>query len=160
MFRRSLDLRMWISAPRVSLYMFCAIACAIWGCNREPGIKPAAPDVGGQLLKIAAAYSQAMGQWQRPPGKVEELSLLIKQNGDNPAEVLKSPLDGQEFVIIYGIDFGKLAAAGQNPTVVMAYEKMGQAGVRHVLVAPSQVRVMNATEFAAAPFPPGYQPHP
>jgi hypothetical protein len=113
-----------------------------------------------RLQQIWAAYSQAAGKLGRPPANAMELHEFLKNAPGNPApeDVLRSPDDNENYVIIYGVDFGQLARTTGNVDVVIAYEAKGKNGKRHVLKPQSIVRVVTDAEFQALKFPPGHQP--
>lgn len=114
------------------------------------------------LKRIGAAYSQAALQLGRPPRDANDLSAAIKNSPDkpNPADILRSPADNENYVIVYGVDFRALAMKRGNVDVVIAYEKVGVDGKRLCLKPPAQVVVMTDEEFKSADFPPGHQPAP
>lgn len=114
------------------------------------------------LLHIWAAYSQASNQLQRPPQNREELIPFLKQvAGDvDPASILRSPDDNEDYVIVWGVNFLEIAKSRGNMNIVLAYEKRGKNGKRHVLKPQSQVLVLSDEEFKAAAFPAGHTPAP
>jgi hypothetical protein len=112
------------------------------------------------LQTIAAAYEFAVQRNGRPPQNLDELRPFLqdRQQPGKTLDVLRSPNDGENYVIIWGVDYRELATQVPNPYVVLAYEKSGKAGKRYVLVRPNFVTVMTDAEFRTAPFPPGHQP--
>ncbi len=77
----------------------------------------------------------------------------LKKQGDTP-EILRSPADGEEFVIHWGVDYRKyLGKSGGLP--VLAYEKAGKGGFRYVLQVRTIEHVTDA-QLAKLPFPTGY----
>jgi hypothetical protein len=114
-------------------------------------------DVSRQnLQKIGIAYARATTQLNRPPKDVNDLLPSLKEQGDTP-EILHSPDDGEDYVILWGVDFRHPSAAG-DASVVLAYEKTGKGGRRHVLQLPAQVRLLTNDELQKAPFPAGHRP--
>ena len=73
---------------------------------------------------------------------VDDLKSVAKEFGDVDM-LLKSPIDGQPYVIVWGVDLGNAA----NPTMVVAHEKIGAGGVRYVMT-PTGVRKLTDVEFA------------
>ena len=112
------------------------------------------------LQRIGVAYAQAAVQFRRPPQKRDD--LLVALQGEpgqpSPADILKSPNDGEEYVIVWGVNFRELGIKRGNVDVVIAYEKRGRDGKRYVLKPPTQVIEMTDAEFKAASFPPGHTP--
>ena len=111
------------------------------------------PDTVQNLKKISAAYLEATTKLERPPANVEELKPFLKKYGD-PATFLRSPDDGQEYKILWGVDFQTAIKGGTLP--VLAYEQEGKDGKRYVLLVRRVVH-MTEDEFRAAPFPPGHK---
>jgi hypothetical protein len=109
-----------------------------------------------QLYRIGKAYVRATYRLKRAPTSFEE----IKKSLEEPAseDLLRSPNDGQPFVIHWGVDFNKLAPGKEDPFTVVAYEKTGVEGQRYVLRYPTQIVRMDEETFRKAVFPPGYQP--
>jgi len=106
------------------------------------------------LRQIGAAYVKALDKLERPPNNVEELKPFLKEFGD-PATILRSPDDGQDYKILWGVDV-RTAKGPNGVMTVLAYEKDGKDGKRYVLIGRS-VNHMTADEFRAAPFPPGHK---
>jgi len=112
------------------------------------------------LQRIGVAYAQVSAKLNRPPRDLRELSDAIAEGPEKilAGEVLRSPNDGEEYVVVMNVDFRQLAMARGNVDVVIAYEKRGKNGRRYVLKPPTHVLVMSDEEFKAASFPPGHQP--
>ena len=72
----------------------------------------------------------------------------------DPDEILRSPRDGEPFVICYDVDvLGALEWAQSTP--VLAYERRGD-GSRWVLSIPGGIFLLDEEEFQQASFPPGH----
>jgi len=130
------------------------------GCDGSP--PPAAETSRAEvnLQRIGAAYS-AVAARGRPPRRAADLAKDLQAGPDqqNPSDILRSPNDNQEYVIVWGVDFRTLAAQrGGNLDVVLAYERTGKDGKRLVLKPPALVSPMTEEEFRAASFPPGHTP--
>ena len=99
-------------------------------------------------------------QFRRPTQKRDDLLVVLQGEAGqpSPADILKSPNDGEEYVIVWGVNFRELGIKRGNVDVVIAYEKRGREGKRYVLKPPTQVIEMTDTEFKAASFPPGHTP--
>jgi hypothetical protein len=130
------------------------------GCGDSP--PPAAETSRAEvnLQRIGAAYA-AVAARGRPPRNAADLARDLQAGPDqtNPSDLLRSPNDNQEYVIVWGVDFRALAMQrGGNVDVVLAYERTGKDGKRLVLKPPALVSLMTDEEFRAAAFPPGHTP--
>jgi hypothetical protein len=107
----------------------------------------------------------------RPPQSKDELlpdiKLVLSTSVDpdnpemtsettmNPADVLRSANDGEEFVIHWGVDVREMNLAGPRSQLpVLAYEKRGKDGKRLILQIRFVREVMDE-QFADLPFPTG-----
>jgi hypothetical protein len=108
------------------------------------------------LYALGKAYIQASSQLNRGPKNFSEIKSFLA--ADAPGDLLRSPNDGEEFVILWGVDFNKLPPVGGDPYYVGAYEKTGKNGKRFVLRFPIGVVTITDEEFKAAKFPPGHKP--
>lgn len=122
------------------------------GCGTDPS-KQVVPASKQNLQHISAAYFQATDKVQAPSGP-SDLTPFLKAMGD-PAQILKSPDDGQNYVILWNVDVKKLTAKDMT-TKVLAYEKQGTDGKRWVLLT-RDVRQLTDDELRQAPFPPGHK---
>ncbi len=108
----------------------------------------------GNLRKVAAAYNAAVAQLGRPPGSEAELRPFLSKEGD-PDALLRSPNDGQPYVILYGTDPRK----GKTlQPLIIGYEKTGRGGRRFVFTAMNVVEMVDE-DFKKGNFPPGHQPN-
>ena len=127
------------------------------GCSKQ-GVDKQRNPTEENLYKIGRAYIQACYRLQRGPRNLEEIKSDME--GGFSADVLRSPGDGAEFVILWGVDFAKLPPGANDPFTVGGYEKNGTDGQRYVLRFPIQVIHMSDDAFKAAVFPPGHKPPP
>src|SRR5438874_3048473 len=93
---------------RTAVAGLCALLCTS-GCGGSAKITDSAASAG-QLTTIAAAYAKATESLDRPPMNKAELmdfvKELVKEQEDvDPADVFRSKVDGQEFVIHWGVDY-------------------------------------------------------
>ena len=110
-----------------------------------------------RLAKIYMAYVRFSTEQKRPPRNAEELKPFLAEMG-NADDILRSPRDGQPFVVCWGVNVGASASWAKSMPVVI-YEKQGVDGRRYVLTAPfRKVEVLSDQEFRQASFPPGYSP--
>jgi hypothetical protein len=108
-----------------------------------------------RLFTFGKAYIQASAQLKRGPKDFSEIKSFLPSDATH--DVLLSPNDGEEFVILWGVDFNKLPP-GADPFYVGAYEKKGRDGKRYVLRFPIGVVTMTDDELRSAAFPPGHKP--
>jgi hypothetical protein len=125
-----------------------AILAGAVGCNSGVTTPPMKESTRN-LKVIDIAYKKAMKENGKPPQSLAEIMPFLKEEGE-PADFLRSPEDGQEYVIHWGMD------PNVNPFQVLAYEKEGKNGKRYVLWGKA-VFFMRDEEFKEAPFPPGYK---
>jgi hypothetical protein len=81
------------------------------------------------LVKIQTAYNLATKELGRPPANLDELLPRLKQFGD-PDTLLRSPRDGQPYVINWKVDIHNIQSL---PPPVVAYEQKGAGGKHYVL---------------------------
>jgi len=115
------------------------------------------PDPGpDNLLRIARAYQQATVALNRGPKNRDELRAYLGEVEDLD-RLFRSPHDGQDFVIIWEVDFRTIPLkAGELPQVI-AYERQGKDGRRDVFTAAGVIQ-MSEDVFRRAPFPLGHRP--
>jgi hypothetical protein len=154
-------------ANRVLKTLYLLAAAGGFGCGSHNVAKPL-PTASLQLRSIANAYFQATNSLDRPPASKDEIMPFLKAPADpnnpektgSPADVLRSPDDGEEFVIHWGVDVRDLNVSGNPDRLpVLAYERQGKDGKRYVLQVRN-VRYLTDEEFRALPFPPGVRPPP
>jgi hypothetical protein len=108
------------------------------------------------LRAIGSAYVAAAEKLNRAPKGLDEIKPFLSSE-----DVLRSPVDGEEYVIIWGMDpRGKELApkGGQNP--ILIYEKKGSGGKRWVCRAPTLTEQVSDSDFAKAYFAGGHKPAP
>ena len=125
----------------------CLLVLYSSGCKSNRPEK-ATLESSRNLAAIRDAYFKAIDKQRRPPASREEILADVKDAGD-PDEILRSPLDGQDYVILWGTD------PRANPVPVVAYERLGKDGWRYVLRG-HVVFFLNEEEFRKLPFPQGH----
>jgi hypothetical protein len=123
------------------------------GCSSKP--PPRREDTAAiNLRKIVQGYDLAEDRLHRGPRDEEELKRYLVQTDMtiNPDEVMRSPRDGQPYVVIYG---ARLDPYGRD---ILAYEQEGLDGGRYVITLSRDVKLLTATEFAHANFAKGHKP--
>jgi hypothetical protein len=136
----------------------CMISLCAVGCGSSATVEQKVDPALERLKIIARAYIQATRELEHPPQNASELMPYLKSAGD-PAEILRSPNDGQDFKILWGVDLQTIppVEGGAKKFMVLAYEKQGRDGKRWV-GGFRKVRQMTEEEFREAPFPPGHMP--
>ena len=95
------------------------------------------------------------------PTKAEDLLPFL---GDSSASdevkraMTRSDNDGEEFVIVWGVDLRKLGKNGLSRDVIFAYEKRGKGGQRYVLKPPVDIFVIPDDVFKSSKFANDHQP--
>lgn len=141
---------------------FLLTTAVLVGCRGATNEVPTEDPSVQRLQRIGAAYTQAGIQLGRPPRDANDLTAALQSGPDQPdaADTLRSPHDGEPYVIVWNVDFKQLAMTRGNVDVVLAYEAKGKDGRRHVLKPPAQVLLLTEEQFQAAQFPPGHTPAP
>jgi len=85
----------------------------------------------------------------RPPANAKEAWPFLQEQGD-PETLLKSPVDGQPYVVLWGVNWPTIPIKEMPPPIV-AYEKAGKGGTRYVYTVMG-VMPMTDEEFARAQF--------
>lgn len=139
----------------------CFGVCLIGlGCGGTPEpVKQEANESYQHLKIIGAAYMHAISDLGHPPANVQELLPYIKYKGEGgPTAALRSPNDGQEYKILWGVPMEDLQQPDENGQYpVLAYEPQGKDGVHMVLVGSRYVKPMTDEQLQKASFPPGHK---
>jgi hypothetical protein len=151
--------RVSLTQVRLSVYPACLFlgfgGVAGCGTTGSPVLDQEDP-VRHQLQAIGTAYIKASNRLKHPPANRQEL-LSALEPGDDPAVLLVSPNDGQEFVIVWGVELRQLKARG-DAVPIIAFEKEGKDGMRYVLRGRADVVRMTPGQLKGAAFPPDYVP--
>jgi hypothetical protein len=126
---------------------------ALVGCSRNVDRPYAATE--DRLVNIGKAYLKAAYEGKAPSG-FEDIKPYLE--GDVTEDYLRSPGDGEPFVIIWGVNYHTLPPGKGDPFTVAAYEKKGVNGKRYVLRFPLRVESMTDEQLRKAIFPPGQSP--
>jgi hypothetical protein len=130
---------------------------SLLGCSNKTAVQTL-NSTETKLTKIGMAYNSACNRLGRAPDGIEEIKQDFK--GGFSDDLLRSPNDGQDFVILWGVDYNSLPPRPSDPFTIGIYEKTGVSGKRYVLRFPLGVVVMTEADFRKASFPPGHQPPP
>lgn len=103
------------------------------------------------LDKLGGAYIRGT-----PPPKTKAELLAIFKSCNHPKELLISPSDGQEFIIVYGVELKGLKVMGAQLPIV-AFEKTGKDGKRYALRGMNTVVQLTEAELKSSVFPEGYK---
>jgi hypothetical protein len=100
------------------------------------------------LTMIAQAYVDAL-KAGKPPADAVALRPFLTKLGDADV-LLKSPEDGQPYVVYWGVDWRE-APVPRLPAPIVAHQRDGKNGRRHVLTVMG-VQTLTDDEFAKADF--------
>lgn len=103
------------------------------------------------LDKLGGAYIRGT-----PPPKTKAELLAIFKSCNHPKELLISPSDGQEFIIVYSVELKGLKVTGAQLPIV-AFEKTGKDGKRYALRGMNTVVQLSEAELKSSVFPEGYK---
>ena len=139
---------------RLSLLLASSsLAAAVCSCSSVVVVDKPLEPAQERLMKIHVAYMRFSADQKRPPQNVDELKPFLAELG-NADDILRSPRDGQPFVVCWGVDMTQPPASAAKSMPVVAYEKQGVNGRRYVLTAPfRKVEVLSDQEFRQASFP-------
>lgn len=149
-----------MSADRVlpfvrALPLTLAVCASFGGCSPSEVVVHAKVDPAQEnLMRIGAAYQRYNTEFAKPPTSADQIKRFLKEFG-NPDEMLRSPRDGQPYVICWGTDLA-VPPKWAKSTPVLAYEKQGAQGKRYVMTTLRSVTLMTDKEFQQASFPPGH----
>lgn len=135
------------TSPLAAVSGLGAVLAALLGCSKPP---PEPEDAAAvNLRRIAQAFDVAEYKLRRAPRDEGELRRFLGETGAavDPDQLLRSPRDGQPYVIRYG---SRLDPDGRN--TVLAHEKDGVGGRRYVITLSRDVRLLSEQEFSAAEF--------
>jgi hypothetical protein len=122
------------------------------GCGGSPKVEGEVAISQQNLRNIGNAYVESINKKNKVPASRQD--LLPYLTGE-PDKIFRSENDGEEFVILWGVDHRTYAAAGKQLPVT-GYEKTGRGGKRLVLRV-SVIFHLTDEEFQKAPFPPGHK---
>ncbi|HLW68277.1 MAG TPA: hypothetical protein VKS79_23370 [Gemmataceae bacterium] len=143
---------------RVTIWLgILAVLLIAAGCSPKPkGVQELQPVVK-HLQAISGAYIKTTQTLGRPPKNAAELRPALQEAGD-PDQLLRSPGDGEEFVIVWGVDpRGPQAAPKDGKLAVLIYEKKGTGGKHYVLQMPTMITTLTDDELKNAYFPGGHK---
>lgn len=124
--------------------------CSSGGAVREETTDPAQEN----LQKVVGAYQQYLYKTRgRPPQRPDDLKPLLKAQGQDPDQVLRSPRDNEPFVVYWGaaMEGGEEDGDGVPRPTVLAHEKTGAGGQVFVALADGQITQMSLAELSQAP---------
>jgi hypothetical protein len=121
------------------------------GCGGHAHKMGEVPASEQNLQAISRAYVSATRRLDRAPESLEDILPELKEIGDSNS-FLRSPVDGEPYVIHWGVDYREF---GNFP--VLAYEKSGEGGERFVSFF-RVIKKLKDADFKKAIFPPGKSP--
>lgn len=143
-----------------SLIVCAALHLAMCGCGPSGPIVDKVDKTRLRLQQISGAYLAATMKANRVPTKPDDLLPFL---GDASAseeakrETFRSDHDGEEFVIVWGVDLRNTGTNDLPRDVIFAYEKKGKGGKRYVLKTPTEVFTIPDDLFQKSTFPKGHQ---
>jgi hypothetical protein len=129
----------------------CVGLGAILGCGGATQM--AKPPDQSYLRGIVRTYATAANNLGRPPRDIEEIKSLYAAVDPDSSKYVRSPRDGEEFVVVWGLDLDSASA-----DAVVAYERKGTGGKRMVVTADSTVREVTTDELRKMKFPNSHKP--
>jgi hypothetical protein len=105
------------------------------------------------LRGIVRVYATAARNLGRPPKDIEEIKAIYAPVDPDPSKYVRSPRDGEEFVVVWGLNLDAATA-----DTVVAYERKGGDGKRMVVTADSTVKEVTNDELKQMKFPKDYKP--
>jgi len=124
--------------------LLAAAGCGPATIRSETPMEP----VAARLLALGQAYSQFTFERGQPPRGPADLRGRVE--GD---DAFVSPRDGEPLVIFWGIDL-RSPPTWATGRPVLAHEKTGVDGRRHVLTTMRNVELLDDDAFRASSFPP------
>jgi hypothetical protein len=121
------------------------------GC--QGGNSAPVPSDPSMMRGVISTYRTAASMLGKPPASMDDLKQVLAPLSDDPGQYLRSKRDGQDFVIVWGLNLDTLP-----PDVVVAYEQNGVDGKRMVVMPRGDVREVTSEEFAKLKFPKDHQP--
>ena len=135
-----------------SIFMSILFIVMLVGCGS--GDKPSTITTDPTIIaldKLGGAYIRGT-----PPPKTKAELLAIFKSCNHPKELLISPSDGQEFIIVYSVELKGLKVTGAQLPIV-AFEKTGKDGKRYALRGMNTVVQLTEAELKSSVFPEGYK---
>ncbi len=146
------------SLRSAGLWLGVLALIALPGCKSDPPEVPVAETNLRAVFEAFRGYAQEASE--RPeefegremPTSETDLHKYLKEQGyENPEEALKSPNDGQPYVIYWGIPLNEADDEDENnPQMVLAHEQHGVDGTRWVLFANGTVKRLSHADFEVA----------
>jgi hypothetical protein len=84
---------------------------------------------------------------------MDQLKAVLAPVTDDPSKYLRSTRDGEEFVVVWGLNL-----ANSPAQTVVAYERTGVDGKRMYVTADGEVREATQEEFGKLKFPKEHTP--
>jgi hypothetical protein len=151
-FSASIPARIAVSTRHLFAFGCASLLLAVsLGCQR--GNSTPVPSDPSMMRGVVSTYRTAMSMHGKPPESMDDMKQVLAPLSDDPGQYLRSKRDGQNFVIIWGLNLDAVPA-----DVVVAYEQTGVDGKRMVVTPTGDVREVSAEEFAKLKFPKDHQP--
>lgn len=136
-------------------WTLCCVSLAIAGCS---GSTQGPPQAAGRaaLARVVEAYGKTQDHLKRPPRNLEELRPHLGGSAD---ELLRSPEDGEPYVILWDVDVRTPSLTGSTLPLFI-YERKGTNGRRFAADVMLGLPHLTEAEFRAASFARGHKPAP
>jgi hypothetical protein len=135
-------------------FLFLATLAA--GCGSRSVVVADDDPSRDNLIAIVDAYSRAAEQLQRPPRGLDEIKPHFRKS-ESLSSVLRSPNDGESYVIAWGADV-LTPPPDEGTPVLLAYEKNGCDGRRRAATIWGTTLILTDAQFTQVRFPKGHQP--
>lgn len=142
----------WETGAVAGWALAVALLAVSVGCQAEARKAPVATDTN-LLRGVVRCYAVAARDLGRPPQKMDELAAVLAPATDDPMQYLRSLRDGQEFVVVWGLELDNY-----SPNTILAYERTGMDGKRMVVNLNGDVTEVSSEEFEKLKFPENYKP--
>lgn len=134
---------------------------ALLGCGSSEPIVGKIDKTRWKLQAISGAYLAATTKAGQVPQNPEDLFDFFGEEStseEKSREKFRSDNDGEEFVIIWGVDLRKTGTSDLPRDAIFAYEERGKGGQRYVLKPPADVLIVPEDVFQKSQFPNGHKP--
>jgi hypothetical protein len=134
------------------------LAAGLAGCGKSETNVVALSASEKNLANIVLAYMDAHEELHHNPKNAEELKPFLKRFGD-PDQILKSPSDGEPYVIVWGTDTSRGGPTPyQQMFPIFGYERKGSGGKRAIVDVRGRPLTIPAEDFTKLTFVAGHKP--
>ena len=138
-------------ATRSALIVLTVVIALGLGCKPQSAFDETQGDPFEQMVVIQQCYFDYAIKNKKAPSSKEDLAARFQSSGYEPSILLKSPRDGQPFVILWGV----MPDLTSTPPVVLGYESSSVGDARMVMTTMGVVTMLEDA-FQKATFPEGH----